>query len=92
MRLKVETVAPLPHVKAWFCANAIPTIHDLKTSLCADLPPLRGAAVHPQDLILLLDDFELLDSSPIDVVRDGDLVVCVHSPLSLPFSQRRLSW
>ena len=91
MRLKVETVAPLPHVKAWFGANAIPTIHDLKPSLCADLPPLRGAAVHPRDLILLLDDFELLDSSPIDVVRDGDLIMYVQPPLLLFFSQRSLS-
>ncbi|EJF63140.1 hypothetical protein DICSQDRAFT_56957 [Dichomitus squalens LYAD-421 SS1] len=80
MRVKVESVAPLPHLKAWFTLNAIPTVHDLKTALCIDLLPFRDAAVHAQQLTLLLDDFELLDSSPIDVVRDGDLIVIKKAP------------
>ncbi len=91
MRVKVESVAPLPHVKAWFSAHAIPTVHDLKTALCADLLPFNAAGVRAQNLILLLDDFELLDSSPIDVVRDGDLIMYVQSLSVLCFSQRRLS-
>ena len=91
MRVKVESVAPLPHVKAWFGAHAIPTVHDLKTALCADLLPFNAAGVRAQNLILLLDDFELLDSSPIDVVRDGDLIMYVQSLSVLCFSQRRLS-
>ncbi len=91
MRVKVETVAPLPHVKAWFSTHAVPSILDLKTSLCTDLPPLAHERVRPEDIFLLLDDFELLDASPIDVVHDGDLLVyvCMHIPqLS---SQPRLS-
>ncbi|KAI1788926.1 hypothetical protein LXA43DRAFT_1023232 [Ganoderma leucocontextum] len=84
MRVKVESVAPLPPVKAWFSAHAIPTVHDLKTALCADLLPFNHAGVRAQDLILLLDDFELLHSSPIDVVRDGDLIILkkAHAPPS----------
>ncbi|KAI0352789.1 hypothetical protein OH77DRAFT_1459755 [Trametes cingulata] len=84
MRVKVESVAPLPHVKAWFSANAVPTIFDLKTALCADLVPLSQDRIRPQDVLLLLDDFELLDSSPIDVVRDGDLVVIKKKPTPPP--------
>ncbi|KAH9887605.1 hypothetical protein C8Q73DRAFT_712546 [Cubamyces lactineus] len=80
MRLKVESVPPLPHVKAWFSANALPSILDLKTSLCADLQPLSNEHVRPDHILLLLDDFELLDSSPIDVVRDGDLIVIKKRP------------
>ncbi|KAI0751669.1 hypothetical protein C8Q80DRAFT_1268869 [Daedaleopsis nitida] len=75
MRVKIESVAPLPHVKAWFSAHALPTIYDLKTALCTDLNPLKDASIEAQDLLLLLDDFELLDASPIDVVHDGDLIV-----------------
>ena len=89
--MKVESVAPLPYVKAWFSAHAIPTIHDLKTALCADLLPLNDAGVRPQALILLLDDFELLDPSPIDVVRDGDLIMYAKSFSTSFLSQRRLS-
>lgn len=84
MRVKVESVAPLPHVKAWFSAQAIPTIFDLKTSLCSDLFALKDGPINPEDLVLLLDDFELLDSSPIDVVRDGDLIVYVHLCVAIP--------
>ncbi|KAI9069562.1 hypothetical protein FKP32DRAFT_60375 [Trametes sanguinea] len=81
MRLKVESVPPLPHVKAWFSAHALPSVLDLKASLCADLHALSDAHIKPEDILLLLDDFELLDSSSIDVVRDGDLIVYVSSPI-----------
>ncbi|KAI0329908.1 hypothetical protein GY45DRAFT_1278743 [Cubamyces sp. BRFM 1775] len=88
MRVKVESVPPLPHVKAWFSANALPSILDLKNSLCADLQPLSHERVLPEHILLLLDDFELLDSSPIDVVRDGDLIVIKKRP-SPPQSKRK---
>ncbi|KAI0759711.1 hypothetical protein BD413DRAFT_722109 [Trametes elegans] len=89
MRIKVESVAPLPHIKAWFSTSAVPTIFDLKTSLCSDLPLLHFGHIRPGDILLLLDDFELLDSSPIDVVRDGDLVVIKKA--SAPPSTKRKS-
>lgn len=91
MRVKVETVAPLPHVKAWFSTHAVPSILDLKTALCTDLLPLAHDRVRAGDILLLLDDFELLDASPVDVVRDGDLVVYVHSYSSPLLLQPRLS-
>ncbi|KAI0676658.1 hypothetical protein C8Q78DRAFT_1073437 [Trametes maxima] len=88
MRVKVESVAPLPHVKAWFTTNAVPTILDLKTSFCSDLGPLSHERFRPQDILLLLDDFELLDSSAIDVLRDGDLIIIKKKPVS-PTSKRK---
>ena len=87
MRVKVETLAPLPPLKAWFSCAALSTVRDLKASLCAILKPLQDGRVGIEELILLLDDFELLDASSIDVVRDGDLIVYVHTQsllLSLP--------
>lgn len=87
MRVKVESVAPLPHVKAWFSAQALPTIYDLKTSLCSDLHAFKHASINAEDIVLILDDFELLDSSSIDVVRDGDLVMYVCLCSALPSSQ-----
>ncbi|KAI8984904.1 hypothetical protein BD414DRAFT_537359 [Trametes punicea] len=88
MRIKVESVPPLPHVKAWYSANALPSVVDLKASLCASLPALSHDRIRPQDLLLLLDDFELLDASPIDVLRDGDLIV-IKKRLSAPPTKRK---
>ncbi|TFK88073.1 hypothetical protein K466DRAFT_489685 [Polyporus arcularius HHB13444] len=82
MRVKIESVAPLPHVKAWFSAQALPTIHDLKISLCSDLFAFKHASIDAEDIVLILDDFELLDSSPTDIVRDGDLIIVKKTPLS----------
>lgn len=87
MRVKIESVAPLPHVKAWFSAQALPTIHDLKISLCSDLFAFKHASIDAEDIVLILDDFELLDSSPTDVVRDGDLIMYVRLRFALPSFQ-----
>ncbi|KAI0687350.1 hypothetical protein C8Q76DRAFT_803647 [Earliella scabrosa] len=88
MRLKVESVPPLPHVKAWFSAQALPSVLDLKTALCTDLAPFKHAAIVPEHLVLLLDDFELLDSSPIHVLRDGDLIVIKKTVASLQHKRK----
>ena len=82
MRVKLETLPPLPPLKAWFSTGALSTILDLKTALCADLQPLSHVRARAEDIVLLLDDFELLNTSPLDVIRDGDLIVYV--PSSLP--------
>ncbi|KAI0829242.1 hypothetical protein BC628DRAFT_1315291 [Trametes gibbosa] len=81
MRLKVQTASPLPLLKAWFTTHPVPSILHLKAALCTELAPLVHGRVHPRDILLLLDDFELLDASPIDVVRDGDLVLIKKRPL-----------
>ncbi|KZT13197.1 uncharacterized protein LAESUDRAFT_754192 [Laetiporus sulphureus 93-53] len=80
MRIKVESAPPLPPVKAWFSTHSATTVLELKSVLCADLHALRDDGIQGQDIALVLDDFELLDASPIDVVRDGDLVVIKRNP------------
>ncbi|KAF8996792.1 hypothetical protein BDQ17DRAFT_1513240 [Cyathus striatus] len=79
MRLRVQTQAPLPELKAWFIPDdPIPplTIYDLKDALLHRIPQLKDARIRKRDLVLLLDDFELLNDTPFSAVRDGDLV-CV---------------
>ncbi|KAI0637605.1 hypothetical protein C8Q77DRAFT_1086815 [Trametes polyzona] len=90
MRVKVETVPPLPHLRAWFSTSALPSVLDLKASLCTDLAPLAQDSVCPEDILLFLDDFELLDASPIDVVRDGDLLIIKKKP-TLSSAKRKAS-
>ncbi|KAI0337571.1 hypothetical protein BDW22DRAFT_1349085 [Trametopsis cervina] len=74
MRIKVECVPPLVSVKAWFIVPPVANIEHLKTSLCTDIPSLQQQEVHAHDISLFLDGFELLDTSSLDVVRDGDLI------------------
>ncbi|KJA18214.1 hypothetical protein HYPSUDRAFT_45548 [Hypholoma sublateritium FD-334 SS-4] len=77
MRIRIQTHKPLPDVKAWFVPdeNNIPeTIYELKEELCRRVQALKSAQYHGQSLVLLLDDFELLNDSPFGAVRDGDLI------------------
>ncbi|KAH9995174.1 hypothetical protein BJV74DRAFT_830243 [Russula compacta] len=64
----------LPHIRSWFNVDREITIASLKISLCASVPSLRDAHVRSIELALTLDDFELLDDSPVHILRDGDLV------------------
>ena len=73
MRLKISTVHPLSPFKAWFAldtlADEVYTIAHLKRTLCTRLPGL------PDDNItLMMDEYDLLDDSPISILRDGDVV------------------
>lgn len=75
MRIKILTTHPLPELKAWFTYDSrevISTVSDLKNAISSQFKLLRGYT-----LDFFLDDFEILDDSPIDVVRDGDLIWCV---------------
>ncbi|KAH7930316.1 hypothetical protein BV22DRAFT_1028542 [Leucogyrophana mollusca] len=79
MRIRVSLVHPFPVFKAWVPvdgADSIQTVEHLKNDLCSRLAVLRDLRVKSRELILLVDEFELLDDSPISIVRDGDLV-CV---------------
>jgi hypothetical protein len=78
MRLRIQTLSPLPELKAWFIPeiqDAQSTVFDLKDLFCMGIPQLRANQIHPDNLILLLEGFELLNESPISVVRDGDLII-----------------
>lgn len=74
MRIKVECGPPLSLFKAWFIVPSVSTVLDLKESLCAEIPGLQEQGVGAEAIHLVIDGFELLDSSLIDVVRDGDLI------------------
>lgn len=82
MRLRIQTKAPLLELKAWYSPhpqNVLTTVSELKQALCRQIPLLKTQHVTGKDIILLLDDFELLDDNPLDVVRDGDLILIAAS-------------
>ncbi|KAG1888746.1 hypothetical protein F4604DRAFT_965463 [Suillus subluteus] len=73
MRLKISTVHPLGPLKAWFALNdEAHTIAQLKCALCARLP----IGVQAENMTLMMDEYDLLDESPISILRDGD-AVCI---------------
>lgn len=76
-----------PPLKAWFSVPShVATVRDLKKSLCSNLEVLEDVA--PDSIILLLDEFEVLDDSPINVLRDGDLLLYVGRSLFVLCIQR----
>jgi hypothetical protein len=74
MRIKVECAPPLLYTKIWFIVPAISTIQELKSALCTGIPALNEQDLAADDITLVLDGFDILDSSSVDVVRDGDLI------------------
>lgn len=87
MRIRVlaEPQSGLPQVKSWFNVEQENTVASLKTSLCASISALREARVQAIELVLLLDDFELLDNAAVNILRDGDLVWYVEQHPNLSF-------
>lgn len=77
MRLRIQTAPPLPALKAWYAPphDTTNSIIDLKHALFANVPLLDATAIDGSQVVLVLDGFDLLDESPLDVVRDGDLVL-----------------
>lgn len=75
MRVRIQSLPPLPAFKAWISTESIQTIADLKSIL------LHSVNVDSSEKLRLeLDAFELLDSSPVaDILRDNDLIVYVLS-------------
>lgn len=85
MRLRVQTLPPLPDLKAWFIPDEkyLPdSISKLKEALCSSVTVLKDAGVRREDIQLLLDEFELLNETPFTAaLRDGDLVVLRALPV-----------
>ena len=77
MRLRVQSVYPLPPLKAWFLVPKYlgndSNVYGLKQALQSTLAPL--ARVQANALLLELDEFELLDETGLEVLQDGSLVV-----------------
>jgi len=79
MRLKLQTNPPLAPLKAWFplpdsSSPTLLTINELKHHLCTHLLVLTKSCVNAKDIVLVLDEFELLNETEVDVLRDGDLI------------------
>jgi hypothetical protein len=78
MRIRIlsefEQQTNLPIIRSWFNVDRENTVTSLKLSLCASVPALRDAHARAEELVLILDDFELLDHSPIHILREGDLI------------------
>jgi hypothetical protein len=71
MRLKISTIHPLGPLKAWFSLDdEAHTIAQFKRALCAQLPINMQA----DNITLMIDEYDLLDESPISILRDGDAV------------------
>lgn len=79
MRIKLQTEPPLPPLKAWLNIHSESTILQLKHSIRTKIEVIHNVVTSSSDLVLILDDFQLLDNIEIDVIRDGDCVSCVHS-------------
>jgi hypothetical protein len=71
--LNTESGLAAPGIRSWFNVDRENAVGSLKLSLCASVPALHDAHVLATDLVLTLDDFELINDSPIHI-RDGDLV------------------
>lgn len=76
MRFRVSTRPPLPPVKAWFSVSddANQDIDQLKHQLCSRIPALHDRHVVPANITLSIDNFELLDETETDIIRENDLV------------------
>lgn len=85
MRIRLLSRPPLGFLKAWYSvpdgtsssnsvSAPIETIYDLKEVLRESLPAIRQGCPHTANLGLSIDGFELLDSSGLDVIKEGDLV------------------
>ncbi|KAG2130455.1 uncharacterized protein EDB93DRAFT_1180108 [Suillus bovinus] len=73
MRLKISTAYPLGPFKAWFALDdEAHTIAQLKCALCAWLP----IGMQADNITLMMDEYDLLDDSPMSILRDGD-AVCI---------------
>ncbi|KAG8771146.1 hypothetical protein FRC12_003820 [Ceratobasidium sp. 428] len=77
-RVRVQTASPLEPLKAWHIVapeSGTKTIRDLTRDIVLALG-LEGTG----EFSLELDGFALLPSSPIGVVRDGDIILVKYQP------------
>jgi hypothetical protein len=81
MRIRFQADFTQPPLKAWFNVGNAATISELKRALITGVKGLQDARAEGSDLVLLLDDFEVLDESPIDVLREGELIWYVVADL-----------
>lgn len=102
MRVRLLSRPPLGPIKAWFAipdgqtvssalqdTAPIETIYDLKAALRNNIAILREGCPHEANLGLSIDGFELLDSSGLEVIKEGDLIT--YAPFHITALTGRLS-
>ncbi|EUC56753.1 hypothetical protein RSOL_194520 [Rhizoctonia solani AG-3 Rhs1AP] len=72
-RFRVQTASPLEPIKAWHVISPELDIQSIG-HLAENIIQALGLAEVDGEIILELDGFALLPSSPVGVVRDGDVV------------------
>lgn len=77
-RIRVKSAAPLSEFRIWASIPlGIETIGKLKDHLCENVYFLKGSGLQSSWLMLELEDYELLDASPISLLQDGDVLMYV---------------
>jgi hypothetical protein len=76
IRVRLTTHPPLPPLKAWFDVDNTKcnSILDLKRAICSQVKLFRDAQLHPRQIGLVIDDWDLLAESNLSVIRDGEIV------------------
>ena len=80
MRFRIAAKPPLAPFKAWFDISDNDSIFDIrgvKAQICSRISQLSAASGCPltsEQIILYIDDFELLDDSSLQVIKENDLV------------------
>ncbi|KAF8750369.1 Phospholipase C P1 nuclease [Rhizoctonia solani] len=82
-RFRVQTALPLEPLKAWHAVSPGTDIRYVE-DLTKDVVRVLGLAEANDEIMLELDGFALLPSSPAGVVRDGDIVTYQLNPVSHP--------
>jgi hypothetical protein len=79
MRIRLRSSPPLPPLKAWF---VIPSTFSMDSNTITDLKReihsrflTSNETLHTSQITLELDEFELLDDSSLNVIRENDLLV-----------------
>ncbi|CAE6448019.1 unnamed protein product [Rhizoctonia solani] len=78
-RFRVQTALPLEPLKAWHAVSPemnIKSVEDLKRDIVQTL----GLIEADGEIVLELDGFALLASSPVEIVRDDDIVTVRCKP------------
>jgi hypothetical protein len=76
VRIRLLAFSPLPPLRAWFDVNPgqCPTIAELKVAICTRVKILRDAQVKPEQFVLVVDEWETLSDSTVEIIRDGEIV------------------
>ncbi|CAE6381091.1 unnamed protein product [Rhizoctonia solani] len=78
-RFRVQTALPLEPLKAWHALSPGTDIRYVE-DLTKDVVRVLGLTEANDEIVLELDGFALLPSSPAGVVRDGDIVTVRYKP------------